>query len=170
MRLLLASLLVVLSASGNSAVAQQASSSLASSNSAEVSAYRILFRQTLLYKKLADEADSTQHPKPHLRHILATRYELSEDDSASLERMAIAYQAAIKPIRDRTIEVIKAYRARFPFNVIRPGMDTTPPPELADLRAREDAVTLLYRDLLHNNMREADFQSLNTKLAASLGK
>jgi len=169
MRLLLASLLVILSASGNSALAQQATLSVVTPDKADAQAYRTLFRRALSYKKLADEADLAHTPKPHLRHVLATRYALSDDDSASLEKMAIAYQVAIKPIHDRTLEVVKQYRARFPFGVIQAGMDATPPPELAELQKQDDAVTLLYRDLLHNSMREENFQKLNTRIAADFG-
>ena len=103
-----------------------------------------------------------QKPKPYLRRILANRYALSDDDSASLEKMAIAYQAAIKPVHEQMTAVVKQYRARFPFGVIPPGTDATPPPELAELQQQEDAVTLLYRDLLHNSMREENFQKLNS--------
>jgi hypothetical protein len=168
MRLLIVFFLLVLSGFGNSALGQQ-SSSIAAPGKTDQVAYRILFQRTLLYKKLADEAESAHQPKPHLRRILANRYALSADDNASLERMAIAYQAAIKPVHEQMMVVAKQYRGRFPFGVIPPGMDATPPPELAQLQQQEDAVTLLYRDLLHNSMREENFQKLNLKVAADFG-
>jgi hypothetical protein len=169
MRLLIVPLLVVLSGIGNSAVAQQASASIVSPDRANAQAYRTLFRRALNYNKLADEADLAHTPKPHLRHVLATRYALSDEDSASLQRIAIAYQTAIKPIHDRTVEVVKQYRARFPFGVIQAGMDATPPPDLSDLQQKDDAVTLLYRDLLRNSMREENFQKLNLRVTTDFG-
>ncbi len=168
MRLLIVSFLLVLSGVGNSASCQQ-SSSVAVPGKTDNIAYRILFQRTLLYKRLADEAESAQKPKPYLRRILANRFALSDDDSASLEKMAIAYQAAIKPVHEQLMAVVQQYRARFPFGMVPPGTNATPPPELAELQQQEDAVTLLYRDLLHNSMREENFQKLNSKVTTDFG-
>ena len=168
MRLLIVSFLLVLSGVGNSALGQQ-SSSVAVPGKTDNIAYRILFQRTLLYKRLADEAESAKKPKPYLRRVLANRYALSDDDNASLERMAIAYQAAIKPVHEQMMAVVKQYRARFPFGVVPPGTDATPPPQLGELQQQEDAVTLLYRDLLHNSMREENFQKLNSKVTTDFG-
>jgi hypothetical protein len=160
---------ILLSGYGNSASGQP-SNSVVPSDKADRIAYRILFQQTLLYKKLADEADAAHQPKPHLRHVLENRYALSVDDNASLERMAIAYQAALQPIHEQRTVVIRKYRARFPFGIVPPGADITPPPELTELQQQEDAVTLLYRDLLHNSMREENFQKLNSGVTTDFGQ
>lgn len=170
MRFLLAFLLVVLSGFGNSAVAQQASSSVASSDKADTNAYRILFRQAVLYKKLADQADTTSTPKPHLRRILAVRYGFSDPDSATLLRLALAYQAEIAPIHQQVTVAISKFHARFPSGTIPHGADTSPPPELGDLQKQEDAVTLRYRDLLRTSMREEDFQKVHAKILASFSQ
>jgi hypothetical protein len=169
MRLLLASLLLVLTASGNSALAQQTNPSAPSQGEANNIAYRILFQQALLYKKLADQADAALQPKPYLRRVLANRYALSDDDNASLERIAIAYQAALIPVHEQRMVIVKQYRARFPFGVVPPGADVTPPAALFESQRQEEAVTLLYRDLLHNSMREENFQKLNLKVTADFG-
>jgi len=169
MRLLLASVLLVLSASGNSALAQPTNPSAPSPGEANNIAYRILFQRTLLYKKLADQADAAHQPKPYLRRILANRYALSDDDNASLERIAIAYQAALKPVHEQRMAIVNLYRARFPFGVVPPGADVTPPAALAESQQQEDAVTLLYRDLLHNSMREENFQKMNLKVTSDFG-
>jgi hypothetical protein len=169
MRLLIVFFLLVLSGFGNSALSQQSSSIASAPGKTDKITYRILFQRTLLYKKLADQADSAHQPKPHLRRILANRYALSDDDNASLERMAIAYQAALKPVHEQMMAVVKQYRARFPFGVIPNGVDATPPRELAELQQQEDTVTLLYRDLLHNSMREENFQKLNSKVTTDFG-
>jgi hypothetical protein len=139
MRLPIVLSLLVLVGFGNSALCQQSSSAAVPGKSDKI-AYRIRFQRTLLYKRLADEAESAQKPKPYLRRILANRFALSDDDSASLQRMAIAYQAAIKPVHEQLMAVVKQYRARFPFGVVPPGADATPPPELAELQQQEDAV------------------------------
>jgi hypothetical protein len=90
MRLLIVFFLLVLSGLGNSALSQQSSSVVAAPGKTDNIAYRILFQRTLLYKKLADQAEAAHQPKPHLRRILANRYALSADDNASLERIAIS--------------------------------------------------------------------------------
>jgi hypothetical protein len=169
MRLVIVFFLLVLSGLGNSASGQQSSSIAAAPGKTDNIAYRILFQRTLLYKNLADQAETAHQPKPHLRRILANRYALSDDDNASLERMAIAYEAALKPIHEQRMAVVKKYRAQFPFNVVPQGMDATPPPELAELQRQEDVVTLLYRDLLHNSMREENFKKLNAKVTTDFG-
>jgi hypothetical protein len=56
-------------------------------------AYRTLFRQAILYKKLADDADKSPKPTPELRSILAARYGFNDADNATLLRLALAYQS-----------------------------------------------------------------------------
>jgi len=170
MRLLLVFLLLVLSGSGNFAVAQQASSSVVSPDKADIKAYRTLFRQAVLYKKLADDADKSPKPKPELRRILATRYGFSDPDNATLQRLALAYQAEIAPIHQQAVAVIGKARAQFPSGTIPHGADTSPPPELNDLQKQEDALTLRYRDLLRTSMHEENFQKTHAKIVASLGR
>jgi hypothetical protein len=166
MRFLIVFLLLVFSGFGNSAAGQQASSSVASSDRADTNAYRMLFRQAALYKNLADQADKTSTPKPHLRRILAARYGLSDADSATLQKLALAYQAEIAPIHQQVQAVIKKDQIRFPSGTIPRGADTTPPSELRDLQNQEDAVTLRYRDLLRTSMREEDYQKVHAKIVA----
>jgi hypothetical protein len=169
MRLMVALLLVVLSGLGNSAAGQQLNGSVGPVDRADRSAYRTLFRQVLLYKKLADEADKSPTPKPYLRHILADRLGLSDDNNTSLDRLAVAYQGEIDPIHKQVLATIASFHARFPLGVVPHGADTSPPPELATLQQQEDAVTLRYRDLLRNSMSEDDFQKFHTKVLASFG-
>jgi hypothetical protein len=61
MRLPIVLSLLVLSGFGNSALCQQSSSAAVPGKSDKI-AYRILFQRTLLYKRLADEAESAQNP------------------------------------------------------------------------------------------------------------
>jgi hypothetical protein len=169
MRLLIASLLVVLSGFGNSAVGQQAGNRVAPSDKTDINAYRTLFRQANLYKRLADEADKSPQPKPQLRRILATRYGFSAADGATLQRLALSYQAEITPIHQQVIAAIRKFQARFPSGTIPHGADTSPPPELGSLQNQEDSVTLRYRDLLRTSMREEDYQKIHTKILTSFG-
>ena len=117
MRLLVA-VLFALSVFGNTAFGQQATTVSASPDKQDAIAYRTLFRQTVLYKKLADEADATPSPKPQLRRILATRYGFSDSDSATLLRLALAYQAEIAPIHQQVQALIRQDQARFPSGII----------------------------------------------------
>jgi len=164
------SFLLVLSGFGNSAAAQQTSSSVGSSDHTDAIAYRTLFRRAVLYKKLADEADASHTPKPQLRRILATRYGLNDSDSATLLRLALAYQAEIAPIHQQITDAVRTFQARFPSGIIPRGADSSPPPELRKLQDQEDAVTLRYRDLLRTSMREEDFQKANAKIRENFGK
>ncbi|HTC75773.1 MAG TPA: hypothetical protein VK684_09370 [Edaphobacter sp.] len=170
MRLLIVFLLLVFSGFGNSAVGQQASTSVASSDQADTTAYRILFRQANLYKKLADQADATSTPKPQLRRILAARYGFSNSDIATLTRLALAYQSEVAVIRQQVLTIFRNDQVRFPFGTIPKGADTSPPPELKDLQNQEDALTLHYRNLLRTSMREEDFQKTHAKIIASFNQ
>lgn len=169
MRLLVA-VLFALSAFGNTAFGQQGTTVSASSVKQDTIAYRTLFRQAILYKKLAEEADKSPKPKSELRRILTTRYGFNEADGATLQRLALAYQAEIAPIHQQATAAIAKFRARFPSGTIPSGADSSPPPELSDLQKQEDAVTLRYRDLLRNSMREEDFQKVHAKIMASFNK
>jgi hypothetical protein len=150
--------------------AQQAASSLISEDRLNRDVYRTVFRQATLYQKLADEAEASHNPKPYFRHILATRFALSDDDGASLNRLSISYEKEIDPIQKQVVEIIKRFHARFPSGIIGPGMDPDAPPELAALQKQEDAVTLRYRDLLRNSMREDAFQKFHAKVLETFGK
>jgi hypothetical protein len=172
MRLLVA-VLLVLSAFGNTAFSQQATTSPTPPNKSDkqdINAYRTVFRQAALYKKLADQADTTQAPKPQLRRILAARYGFNDADSATLLRLALGYQAEIAPLHQQALTAIKKDQARFPSGTIPRGADTTPPPELRALQTQEDAVTLRYRDLLRTSMREEDYQKIHAKIVANFNK
>jgi hypothetical protein len=150
--------------------AQQAASSLVSEDRLNRNVYRVLFRQAALYQKLADEAEASDKPKPYLRHILATRFELSDDDNATLNRLSISYQKETDPIQKQVVEVVQRFHARFPSGIIEPGMDDAPPSELAVLERQEDVVTFRYRDLLRNSMREEAFQKFHAKILEQFGK
>ncbi|HTC73991.1 MAG TPA: hypothetical protein VK684_00355 [Edaphobacter sp.] len=150
--------------------AQQVSSSQISEDRLNRDVYRVLFRQAALYQKLADEAEVSDKPKPYLRHILAARFQLSDDDNTTLNRLSISYQKEIDPIQKQVVELVQRFRARFPSGIIGPGMDTTPPSELAVLERQEDAVTFRYRDLLRNSMREDAFQKFHAKILEQFGK
>jgi hypothetical protein len=163
MRLLVA-VLFVLSALGNSAVSQPTGSTAASPDKADMKAYRTLFRQAVLYKKLADQADATPTPKPELRRILAARYGFNDADNATLQRLALAYQAEVAVVHQQVLTIFKKDQVRFPSGKIPKDTDTSPPPELKDLQNQEDALTLHYRDLLRTSMREEDFQKAHAKI------
>lgn len=129
----------------------------------------MLFQQSALYKNLADQADAAQTPKPQLRRLLATRFDLSDFDNANLERLALAYHGEIEPVHQQVLTVIRQFHAKFPSGVVGKGIDASPPPELAGLQQQGDAVTLRYRDLLRSSMREEDFQKLHAKVRATFG-
>ena len=136
----------------------------------ERNAYRTLFRQNLLYQRLADEAEASHNPKPFLRRLVQDRFQLSDEDYASLCRLSVAYQKEIDPMHQQIIETISKFQARLPSGVVGPEMNAEPPPELTTLQQQEDTVTLRYRDFLRNSMREEAFQKFKTRLLEKFGK
>jgi hypothetical protein len=155
----------------SSACAQSSSTAVPPSNDVrEAHIYRLLFRQSLAYNRLADEADAAGRPKPHFRRILANRLQLSDADAASLLRLSLAFQAEIDPIQKRAVAVKAAFLANFPLGVKAPWQDARPPVELGDLLTQEDTIALRYRDLLQNDLRPEDFQKMVTRIHATFGQ
>jgi hypothetical protein len=150
--------------------AQQIGNSVISEDRVNRDVYRTLFRQATRYQKLADEAEASHNLKPYFRHLLATRFALSDDDNESLNRLSIAYEKEIDPLQKQVVEIIKRFHTRFPSGVIGQGMDANAPPELAELQKQEDVVTFRYRDLLRSSMREDAFQKFHTKVLETFGK
>lgn len=148
----------------------QTSSATPPTNEArQAHAWRLLFRQSVTYNRLADEADAAGKPDPHFRRILATRLHLSDFDAASLLRISLAYQAEEDPVRKQIAAEIMAYRARLPFDRKALGKDVVRPPDLGPLHAQEDEIALRYRDLLRNAMRPEDFQKMVSRIQITFG-
>ncbi len=166
---LLAAWLVLLYCFSGSANGQQTSVPF-SADRVDVLAYRTLFRQAILYRRLATTTASSQNLKPDFGHILARRFRLNEDDNASLERLALAYQGEVDPLQKRIVQVIKSFQSRFPDGVVRPGISNDVPPELIELQQEQDTATLRYRDLLRNSMREDAYQVFHAELITTFGR
>lgn len=132
-------------------------------------AFRTLFIQDAVYRKLADDADLASSPKPFLRRVLATKFGLSGQDSASLDRLSLAYQAEVAPIRAQILGSIQKFHSKFPNSQIPRGADISPPPELQGLQQQLEAVTLRYRDMLRNSMQEQEFQRVQASVRDSFG-
>jgi hypothetical protein len=136
----------------------------------EAQIYRLLFRQSLTYKRLADEADAAGAPKPHFRRILANRLQLSEADAASLLRLSLAYQAELDPIQNKIDALKAAFLAKYSLGVKAPWQDARPPEELGDLLNQGNAIALRYRDLLQNDLTPNGFQNLVTRVHVTFGQ
>jgi hypothetical protein len=167
MRLLVA-VLCVLSALSSSSLSQPVVGTSNSTDHADMKAYRTLFRQAVLYKRLADQAETSTTPKPQLRRILAARYGFNDADNATLLRLALAYETESDAIHQKVLTIFKKDQERFQSGKIPRGADTSPPPELRVLQSQEDALTLHYRDLLRTSMREEDFQRARANIVADL--
>jgi hypothetical protein len=97
-------------------------------------------------------------------------FHLDAVESASLQTIAEQWLSEVTPIRSQMATMITSFHGSFPNGRLGPGIDPTPPPALAELRAQIDIITLRYRDQLRNALPEADFQSLQTKVRRDLGK
>lgn len=151
------------------ATAQQTSNRVVAAGASDLQAFRILLNRDILLMQMSDEAEAAGHPNPFLRQQLAIRFGLNEDDNASLHRLATAYKREMEPLRAEVSVVMNQFRSRFPGGIVRRGDDLSPPPRLAELQREEDALTLRYRDLLHNSMREATFQALQSEVHLEFG-
>ena len=154
----------------SAALYAQTPPSLSVENIRQAHVYRLLFRQTLAYERLAGEAETTDAPKPYLRRILKNRLDLSDTDAANLLRIAQGYQTEVAPLRQAIAKEKAVVRSAFPFGVIPAGMSPKSPATLNDLHAQEDGLALRYRDMLRNAMTAENFQHLVTKLYASFAQ
>ncbi len=168
-RVVVCSLLFVSVLQFRPAGAQTSTAPLTSSDKVDRNAYQTLFRRVLVYDTLADQADAAHTPKPHLRRVLANRLGLSDDDSATLKNLALAYQNESTPVRAQIVASLAKFHARFPGGIAAPGVDRSPPPELLDLQRQQDAITLRYRDLLRNSVSADTFQRVHAIVQSTFG-
>ncbi len=127
-------------------------------------AFAVLFRHENTYLKMARSASSLDKPEAHLDRVLPQQFELNADDTASLVKVAADWERDTKVLRTQFVQVVDRFHRSFPNGRLGPGVDPTPPSELADLRGQMDAVTLQYRDKLRNTMQEAAFQKLRVNV------
>jgi len=123
----------------------------------DAKAFAILFRRENTYLKMAQAAASTDKPEAHLDRVLPLQFEIESADTANFAKFANDWGRDTQALRANLLAAISRFQSSFPNGKVTPGVATTPPPELADWRAQIDAVTLQYRDKLHNTMREPDF-------------
>ncbi|MBB5340341.1 hypothetical protein [Tunturiibacter gelidoferens] len=159
----LAVLLFVLFAA-SPASAQQAANAVTppSADSVDAKAFAVLFRRVNDYLRLAKAAPSPDKPEAHLSRVIPEQFQLTDDDTDSLQRVAHDWEHDSKILRSEFLKVVAQFHSSFPNGALRPGMDPTPPPALADLRRQMDEVTLQYRDKLRNTMLEPNFQKLRS--------
>jgi len=120
-------------------------------------AFAILFRRENTYLKMAKAATSPDKPEAHLDRVLPLQFEIDAADVANFAKFANDWGRDTQALRTNLLAAITRFHSTFPNGRVGPGVATTPPSELADWRAQIDAVTLQYRDKLHNTMREPDF-------------
>ncbi|HWZ53063.1 MAG TPA: hypothetical protein VNW54_16530 [Granulicella sp.] len=142
--------------------AQQETAALTPLNidKADAKAFAIFFRRENSYLRIARSAASPDKPDANLAYVIPKQFQLDAADLASVEQVASDWERDTKILRSEFVNVVAQFHSSFPNGRLRPGVDTIPPPDLADLRAEMDAVTLKYRDELRNAMRESDFQRL----------
>ncbi len=135
----------------------------------ELSSYRTLFRRVLLYSRLADEADVVHAPKPHLRNITSTRFNLTSEGAFCLNQYALSYEREAIRVHAQVLQATSNFHHKFAHGSIPSGTDATPPAELAILQAADDELITRHRDLLRNCMQEAEFVQLHQKVLAAFG-
>lgn len=150
--------------------AQSSSSVATDPNATDRRAFAALFRRAVILEQMAQAAEVAGKPKPHLRRNLSTQFEIGTDDSASLLREAQAWSAETAPIQREMAKAVAAFRSGFPDGIAQKGMARPSPAALGELQAKLDAVTLRHRDLLHNAMREDDFQRVQGKVRDTFGR
>ena len=130
----------------------------------DAKAFAILFRRENTYLKMAKAAASPDMPEAHLDRVLSLQFEIDAADVANFAKFANDWGRDTQALRTNLLAAITRFHTTFPNGRVGPGVATTPPPELADWRAQIDAVTLQYRDKLHNTMREPDFARLQANV------
>jgi hypothetical protein len=128
----------------------------------DTKAFAALFRRENTYLQMAKSARSPASPEAHLDRVLPQQFELNADSSASLQKIASDWERDTGVLRTRFLQVVAQFHSTFPNGRLGPGVDSTPPSEIAELHAQMDTVTLQYRDKLRNAMQEPNFQKLRS--------
>ena len=118
---------------------------------------------------MAREADEAGTPKPHLRRNLQTRFQLSDDDNASLLRYAQAWSLAATPLIQQQDQLRQQFRDTYPGGAIPRGVRLSLPAGLQIVHSETRALTLHYRDLLRNAMRPTAYDDLESQIQKSFG-
>jgi hypothetical protein len=157
----------VLGGASPTALSQDPSLDIAATNKADATAYRILFRQVDTYKQMSDDAKSAHQDKEYLRKVIPELIEMHDSDAPNLERLSVACAMELRAIQAEVAQAIERFHAQ---RLVPGYKDTGPPPELAALQAKNDAVVLRYRDTWRNTMDEDEFLRVQLEIRKRFGK
>lgn len=132
-------------------------------------AFAVLFRRVSTFQLMAQAATSPTAPEAQVLHILQLRLKLGDFDTATLVRVAKAWNEAAGPLNVQVSAAVVQYHQSFPNGIAEPGQDVRPPIVLSQLQKQIDAMTLLQRDSLHNMLRDADFQQMQAEVRSMFG-
>jgi len=131
--------------------------------------YWQMFRHAIALDKRADEMDRRGEDGSKLRRFYRDKAGLDESQAGLLDKIANECASEVAAQDRRAMEVIRAFRARFPNGRLSGGQTPPPaPPELAALQQERDAIVLKFRDRLRTELGESEFERFHTFVQESI--
>lgn len=127
-------------------------------------AFASLFRHFNSYEARAKAAPSPDKPEARLGTVVARMFQLNDNQTSSLRRIALLWQQDSKVVHDQVRTTITQHHQNYQSSLQKNGPDQTFFLALQASQRTLDKITLRYRDVLRNDLAEGDYQKLATQV------
>lgn len=126
----------------------------------DAQAFASFFRQFNSYEAKAKAATSPDKPEAKLGTVIPRMFQLDENQTSSLRRIAALWQQDRKVVHDQVRATINQHHQSYQSSLQHNGPDQTYFLSLQASQQALDKITLQYRDVLRNDLAESDYQKL----------
>jgi hypothetical protein len=123
-------------------------------------AFATLFRRVNSYEARAKAAPSPDKPEARLGTVVPRMFQLNDNQTSSLRRIALLWQQDSKVVHDQVRATMTQHHQNYQSSTQKNGPDQTFFLALQASQKSLDKITLQYRDALRNELAEADYQKL----------
>jgi hypothetical protein len=138
----------------------QAQSSPIDIDKVDARAFATLFRRVNNYEARAKAAQSPDKPEARLGTVVPRMFQLSDNQTSSLRRIALLWQQDSKVVHDQVQMTMTQHHQNYQSSLQKNGPDQTFFLALQASQKSLDKITLQYRDALRNELAEGDYQKL----------
>jgi hypothetical protein len=126
--------------------------------------YLSIFRRAAAFQASASSETSRDGFKSSFDRGLARSLNLTSDDYATLQSLAVRCTAEIKPIEGQIRQALVEFRNSYPNGHVPAGIRPSAPPQLAALQVQENAVIAKYVASLKQSIGDEKFSMVQQKL------
>ncbi len=123
-------------------------------------AFATLFRRANSYEARAKAAQSPDKPEARLGTVVPRMFQLNDNQTSSLRRIALLWQQDSKVVHDQVRAIMTQHHQNYQTSMQKNGPDQTFFLALQASQKSLDKITLQYRDALRNELAESDYQKL----------